>query len=75
MEKLGTSNSSRFSELVKQFKSPASLVMQKGGKSAFAKHKDKSKKTAASIAFLKEGGKIVGSIFGIGACIDMVKAK
>lgn len=74
-KKLGTSNSSRFSELVKQIKSLASLVIQKGGKSAFAKHKAKSKKAAASIAFLKEGGQVIGSIFGIGACIDMVKAK
>lgn len=74
-KKLGTSNSSRFGELVKQVKSLASLVIQKGGKSAFAKHKAKSKKAAASIAFLKEGGQVIGSIFGIGACIDMVKAK
>ncbi|WP_435298434.1 hypothetical protein [Timonella sp. A28] len=72
-KKLGTSESARFKELGRQIKSLASLVVKHGSK-GLGKHRAKGSKAAASISFIIEGGKAVGSLFGIYQCWEMVDA-
>lgn len=71
-KKLGSSESSRFGELVSQLKSLAGLVA-KHGASGVAKHKAKGGKAAACYNFIKYGASVVASVFGLQSCYDMIK--
>lgn len=72
-KKLGTSNSAIVKELVKQMKALGTQV-RKHGYSGIARHKKSSTKAAASITLLKDGARVVGGVFGLGACVDMLMA-
>lgn len=71
-KKLGSSESSRFDELVSQLKSLAGLVA-KHGASGVAKHKAKGGAAAASYNFIKYGANVVAAVFGLQSCYDMIK--
>ncbi|WP_404289217.1 hypothetical protein [Glutamicibacter arilaitensis] len=72
-KKLGTSNSSRFNQMVTQMKSFAQLVVRKGAPSAFATHRKKSTKAAAALTLIKEGTTVVAGVFGLGSCYDILR--
>lgn len=72
-QKLGSSNSAIFTELVKQIKALGNMVV-KHGYSGIAKHKASSTKAAASITLLKEGAGVVAGVFGLGSCYEMITA-
>lgn len=70
-KKLGTSNSAIVKELVKQMKALGTQV-RRHGYSGIARHKKSGTKAAASISLLKNGSRVVGGVFGLGACVDML---
>lgn len=72
-KKLGSSNSGRFKELVKQTKALGAMVV-KHGRGGLGKHKASSTKAAASYSFLKDGARAVSGVFGLGGCYEMITA-